>query len=71
MLTLALLLCYLLGLSVLLLISRKYSLAELISFSFLIGMGLETVFLFLLDVVGIKYSQGVLLGLNVVAKIRV
>ncbi len=67
MLSLAILLCYLLGLSVLLLISRKYSLAELVSFSFLIGMGLETVFLFLLDVVGIRYSQGILLGLNLVA----
>jgi hypothetical protein len=60
-----LILCYLLGCSVLLTISRKYSLAELIGYSFLIGIGIETVFLFLLDVVGVKYSSGVLIGLNV------
>lgn len=67
MLTLALVLCYLLGVSVLLLISRKYSLAELAGYSFLIGIGIETFFLFLLDVIGIRYSQGVLIGLNVAA----
>lgn len=65
MLLLAFILCYLLGLSVLFAISRKYSLAELTGFSFLIGMGLETVFLFLLDVLNIRYSQGLILGLNV------
>jgi hypothetical protein len=42
-------------------------LAELLGFSFLVGMGLETVFLFLLDVVNVHYSQGVLIGLNVLA----
>src|SRR5687768_15213450 len=60
-----LILCYLLALAMLLSISRSYSIAELISYSFLIRMGLETFFLFLLDIVGIKYSQGVLIGLNV------
>lgn len=64
MLTLAIVLCYLLGLSVMLLISRKYTLAELVGYSFLIGIGLETFFLFLLDVVGVKYSPGLLIGLN-------
>ena len=58
-------LCYLLGLAVLLTISRKYSIAELIGYSFLIGMGIETFFLFFLDVVGIKFSQEILIGLNV------
>ncbi|MDB5281023.1 MAG: hypothetical protein JWO06_98 [Bacteroidota bacterium] len=65
MLTIALILCYLLGLSVLLAISRKFSLAELVGYSFLIGMGLETFFLFILDVINLHYSQGVLIGLNV------
>ncbi len=61
----AIILCYLLGLAVLLTISRKYSLAELIGYSFLIGMGIETFFMFFLDIAGIKFSQGVLIGLNV------
>lgn len=65
MVTLAIILCYLLGLSLLLLISRKYSLPELVGYSFLLGMATETVFLFVLDIVGIKYSTGVLIGLNV------
>ncbi len=34
-------------------------------YSFLIGIGFETVFLFLLDIVGIKFSAGVLSGLNI------
>lgn len=67
MLLLAFILCYALGLSVLFAISRKYSLAELLGFSFLIGMGLETFLMFLLDVLNIRYSQGLLIGLNVVA----
>ncbi len=71
MLLLAFILCYLLGLSVLFAISRKYSLAELIGFSFLIGMGLETVFLFLLDVVNVKYSQGLILGLNILSIVAI
>jgi hypothetical protein len=61
----AILLCYLLGLAVLLIISRKYSLTELIGYSFLIGIGIETFFLFFLDIIGIKYSEGVLIGMNV------
>lgn len=65
MLALGIILCYLSGLSVMLLINRKYLLAELIGYSFLIGIGIQTVFLFLLDLVGVPYSQGVLIGLNV------
>ncbi len=65
MLTVGIILCYLLGLSLLLAISRKFSLAEMVGYSFLIGMGVETVFLFLLDLVGVRYTQGVLIGLNV------
>jgi hypothetical protein len=67
MLALAILLCYLLGLSVMLLISRKYSLTEIIGYSFLIGMGLETFILFLLDVVNVQYSQGIIIGINLAA----
>ena len=67
MLALGIILCYLLGLSVMLLINRKYLLAELIGYSFLIGIGLETVFLFLLDIVGVQYSVGALVGLNVLS----
>ena len=65
MVTIALILCYLLGLSLLLAISRKYSLPEIVGYSFLIGMGLETFILFILDVINVRYSQGLLLGLNV------
>ncbi len=65
MLTVGIILCYLLGLSLLLVISRKYSLPELVGYSFLIGIGLETFFLFFLDIAGVHYSQGVLIGLNV------
>ncbi len=64
MLTVGILLCYLLGLSLMLTISRKYTLTEVIGYSFLIGMGVETFFLFFLDVAGVQYSQGVLIGLN-------
>lgn len=67
MLATGIILCYLLGLSLLLVISRKYSLAELAGYSFLLGMGLETVFMFLLDLIGIKYSASVLTGISVFA----
>ena len=64
MLTISIILCYLSGASILLAVSRKYTLAELLGYSFLLGIGLESVFLFLLDVVGVQYSQPVLLGFN-------
>lgn len=64
MLTVGILLCYLLGLSLMFVINRKYTLAEAVGYSFLIGMLVETFFLFVLDVVGIQYSQGILIGLN-------
>ena len=67
MLTLGIVLCYLLGLSVLLLISRKYSWAELVGFSFLMGVGIETFFMFFLDIIGIRYSPTVLIGINIFA----
>jgi len=66
MLTVGILLCYLLGCSVVMTVSRKFSLAEIIGYSFLIGMGLETVFLFLLDVVQLHYTQFLLIALNLV-----
>jgi len=58
-------LCYLLGCSVLLKIDKKFSAPELIGFSFLAGIGIETVFLFVLDIVQIHYSQVLLMGINV------
>lgn len=64
MLTVGIILCYLLGLSLMSLISRKYTIAEAVGYSFLIGMLVETFFLFVLDVVGIQYSQSILVGLN-------
>lgn len=67
MLAVGILLCYVLGLSILLVFSRRYTLFELVGYSFLIGIGLETFFLFLLDVFGVKYSQGILIGINMVA----
>jgi hypothetical protein len=71
MLTVGIVLCYLLGLSLLFCFSRRYSLLELVGYSFLLGIGLESIFLFLLDVVGVKYSQGILIGLNVAAMLAV
>lgn len=65
MLTVGIILCYLLGLSLLLAVGRKYMLAEAVGYSFLLGMGLETFFLFFLDVIGVQYSQGILIALNV------
>ncbi|MFN8322826.1 MAG: hypothetical protein U0T74_09230 [Chitinophagales bacterium] len=67
MLTVGILLCYLLGLSVLLTISRKYTLPELIGYSFLIGIGIETFFLFFLDVLNIPYSQDLIIGVNILS----
>ena len=66
MLVLGILLCYLLGCAVLFAIDKKFKLPEIIGFSFLIGMGIETVFLFLLDVVQMHYSASLLIGLNLV-----
>ncbi len=71
MLTLGIILCYLLGLSLLFVISRKYTLPELVGYSFLIGMGFETFFLFLLDVLNIRYSTSVLIGVNVFAIVAI
>ena len=65
MLAVGIILCYLLGLSLMFAVGRKYSLAELVGYSFLIGIGIETFFLFFLDIAGVQYSQGVLIGLNV------
>ncbi len=67
MLTTGIILCYLLGLSLLWLISRKFTVTEMVGYSFLLGIGAESVFLFLLDIVGVKYSAGVLIGVNIVA----
>lgn len=67
MLTLAIILCYLLGLSLMFLISRRYTIAEMIGYSFLLGIGFETVFLFVLDVLNILYSPSLLIGINVVS----
>ncbi|HWB64472.1 MAG TPA: hypothetical protein VG603_13230 [Chitinophagales bacterium] len=65
MLVVGIILCYLLGLSLLLLISRKNTLAEMVGYSFLLGMGVETLLLFLLDIINLRYSAGLLTGLNV------
>ena len=64
MLLVGILLCYLLGCSVLFAIGKKYTLPEIIGFSFLIGIGIESVFLFVLDVVQMHYSTTILIGLN-------
>jgi hypothetical protein len=65
MLFIGIALCYLLGLAVMLNISRKYDWLELIGNSFLIGIGCESIIMFLLDIAGIKFNQGVLIGVNV------
>ena len=64
MLIVGIILCYLLGYSVLLTIDKQFELPEALGFSFLTGIGIETVFLFLLDVFQVHYSQPVLIGLN-------
>ena len=64
MLIVGIILCYLLGYAVLLTIDKRFEIPEALGFSFLIGIGLETVFLFLLDVFQVHYSQAALIGLN-------
>lgn len=71
MLTVGIVFCYLLGLSLLFCFSRRYSFFELLGYSFLLGIGLETIFLFLLDIAGVKYSQGALIGLNIAAMLAI
>ncbi len=67
MLIVGIILCYLLGYSVVLSVSKKFSWPEAAGFSFLIGIGIETVFLFVLDVVQLQYSQFLLIALNLLA----
>src|SRR5579862_953617 len=62
----AILFCYLLGLSILFRISRDYTLPEILGYSFLIGIGTETVFLFLLNILGIHFTQGMIVLLNAI-----
>jgi hypothetical protein len=66
MLIVGVLLCYLSGCSVVMAVSRRFSLAEITGYSFLVGMGLQTVFLFLLDIVQLHYTQFLLIALNLV-----
>jgi len=65
MIYLALILAGLLGLSVINLISRNLSVLEKIGLSFLIGIGVETVVMFILDVVGIRFTGSVILLISV------
>jgi Dolichyl-phosphate-mannose-protein mannosyltransferase len=62
----ALILAGLLGLSVINLISRDFHILEKIGFSFLVGIGIETVFMFVLDVMGIRFTGGLLLLISIV-----
>ena len=62
----ALILAGLLGLSVINLISRDFQILEKIGFSFLVGIGIETVFMFILDVTGIRFTGTVLLLISIV-----
>ena len=64
MLIVGILLCYLTGCSVVMAVSRRFSLAEIIGYSFLTGMGVETTFLFLLDIVQLHYTSFLLIALN-------
>ena len=64
MLLVGILLCYLLGCSALFAINKKFTLPEIIGFSFLIGIGIESIFLFVLDVAQLHYSTTILIGLN-------
>lgn len=66
MLIVGIILCYLLGCSVILAINRKFTLSEIAGYSFLIGIGFETVFLFLLDIFQLQYSQLLLVAINLV-----
>lgn len=64
MLIIGILLCYLTGCSVVMAVSRRFSLAEIIGYSFLAGMGVETIFLFLLDIIQLHYTSFLLIALN-------
>ncbi|MCS6934466.1 MAG: hypothetical protein NZM35_04850 [Chitinophagales bacterium] len=66
MLIVGLLLCYLLGASLMLLISRRYSLPELLGYAYLTGIATESVIMLLFDVAGIKITSGTMIVANVV-----
>lgn len=60
MLLLGILMVYLVGAGILVRISREFSLKELIAFSFLIGIAVETFFMFICDVIGFQFYTVVL-----------
>ncbi len=66
MLIAGIVLCYLLGCSVVMAVSRKFSLAEITGYSFLTGIGMQTVFLFLLDIFQLHFTPFLLISLNLV-----
>lgn len=53
---------YLIGMIVLRLISREWSLSETLGFGFPVGMGCVTVWMFLMDVLGISLIRGTVLS---------
>lgn len=69
MLTVGIILCYLLGASLMLLISRRYTISELIGYSFLMGIAVESVIMLLYDVTGIKITPGSMIVANVLLTI--
>lgn len=60
MLFVGLLMLYVMGASLVLRFGKNFSWKEIIAFSFLIGVGAETFFMFLADVIGFGFSQYVL-----------
>jgi len=61
MIILGLILVFLLGLSIINFISNKFSIIEKIGLSFLIGIGIETIFMVVLDIFKIRFTGTLLL----------
>jgi len=66
MIVIGLITAFVLGLSVINFISRDFSILEKIGFSYIIGIGLETLFMFILDVMNIRFTGSILIFVSLI-----
>ena len=66
MIVFGLITAFFLGLSVIHFISRDFSILEKIGFSYIIGIGLETLFMFILDVMNIRFTGIILIFVSLI-----
>jgi hypothetical protein len=66
MIIIALFIVFLLGLSIINTISKEFTTLEKIGASFLIGIGAETIFMFILDVLGIRFTGSLLIVMSII-----